>query len=91
MQIKKVGGGGGGGGGGSWSGEEGLVTSLGVGGDVGYVGCENPTYPISRVDVYKELKFLWKCKKEVGGGGGGGVWCRGPVREGGSWWMCVKN
>ena len=62
MQIKKVGGGG------SWSGE-GLVTSLGVGGDVGYVGCENPTYPISRVDVYKELKFLWKCKKEVGGGG----------------------
>ena len=55
MLIKKVGGGGG-----SWSGEEGLVTSLGVGGDVGYVGCENPTYPISRVDVYKELKFLWK-------------------------------
>ena len=47
-------------GGGSWSGEEGLVTSLGVGGDVGYVGCENPTYPISRVDVNKELKFLWK-------------------------------
>ena len=72
-------------GGGSWSGE-GLVTSLGVGGDVGYVGCENPTYPISRVDVYKELKFLWKCKKEVGGGG---VWCGGPVREGGGHGGCV--